>query len=97
MLAIDEAKLDNLYQQVLQIETDMMLESEKSGELYKAVRLKVRRENQEIRALRESRRDELLESASSNGGALRSQREEKPSFQTSESGGQAICSRCWLA
>lgn len=65
MLAIDEAKLDNLYQQVLQIETDMMLEREGLEELSRVARLKVRRGNQAIRTLRESQRDELLECARS--------------------------------
>jgi len=33
MVAIDEARLDELYQQVLQIETDMMLENERLEKL----------------------------------------------------------------
>ena len=65
MLAIDGTKLDNLYQQVLQIEPDMVLESERLEKLSQAARLGLRKKKQEIRALRESRRDELLESASS--------------------------------
>lgn len=64
MVAIDEARLNHLYQEVQQIETDMMLEREGLEKLSQAARLKVRKENQEIRALRESQRDELLESAS---------------------------------
>jgi len=65
MLAIDEAKLDNPYQQVLQIETDMMLENERLEKLSEVTRLKLRKESQEIRALRESWRAQLLESANS--------------------------------
>lgn len=65
MVAIDEARLNDLYQEVLQIETDMLQEREGLEELARAARLKVKRGNQEIRALRESQRGELFECARS--------------------------------
>lgn len=64
MIAIDEAKLDELYQQVLQIETDMMLERERLKKISERSRLKERKGNQDIRVLRENQRAELLESGS---------------------------------
>jgi hypothetical protein len=65
MLAKDEARLEELYQQVLHMEPDMMLEDERLRKISERARLKERKENQEIRLLRESRRAELFESASS--------------------------------
>lgn len=65
MVAIDEIKLDELYQQVLQIEMDMMLENKELEKLSEAARLKLGKQNQEIRALRESQRNKLLKSANS--------------------------------
>lgn len=65
MMAVDKAKVDELYQEVLRMEPDMMLEDERLREISERARLKERRKNQEIRLLRESRRDKLLENASS--------------------------------
>lgn len=65
MMAVDEAKLDELYQEALHMERDIILEDERLRKISERARLKERKENQEIRLLRESRRAELLESASS--------------------------------
>lgn len=65
MVALDEARLDEVYQKALRIEKDMMLEDERLREISERAQLKERKEYQEIRLLRESRRAELFESASS--------------------------------
>lgn len=64
MLEIDEARLDELYTKALHIEPDMVLETERLEKLTEGVRLKLRKENQEIRALRKSRRAQLVQAAS---------------------------------
>jgi hypothetical protein len=65
MIAIDEARLNELYQEVLRMEPDMMLEDERLREISERARLKERRDNQQIRALRQSQWAQLVESASS--------------------------------
>ena len=65
MMAVDEAKLDELYHELLRMEPDMMLEDKRLRKISQRVRSKERKENQEIRLLRESRRGELLQNASS--------------------------------
>ena len=63
MLAKDEVRLDEIYRYCLHIEKDMLLEG-KRLEISERIRLEELKEKREIRALRESRRAELLESAS---------------------------------
>lgn len=65
MLTKDEARLDELYRRCLYIEKDMVLEDERSESKSERARLRERRENQEIRTVRENRRVEMLESAGS--------------------------------
>lgn len=65
MVAIDEGKLDEVYQKALQIEEDIALETERLRRLTHDVRLKLKKEGQEIRALRKRQQAELLESARS--------------------------------
>jgi len=46
MVALDEARLDEVYQKALQIEKDMVLEDERLESLTHDVRLKLKKENQ---------------------------------------------------
>ena len=65
MVVVDQARLAELYQKTLEIEKDMALESEEHRRQTRNIRIKLEKENQEIRALRQSRRAGLEECATS--------------------------------
>ena len=65
MLDRDRARLDGLYDDFLQIEKDIILHAAQIKEQSKNGRRRIKEENKRVQALRESRREELLQSASS--------------------------------
>lgn len=65
MVTVDQARLAELYQKTLEIEKDMALESEELRRQTHNIQIKLDKENQEIRALRQSRRAELEKCATS--------------------------------
>ena len=65
MVAIDEAKLDKLYRKVLKDEKDYVSQCETATRAKREYRQKLRKEKQEIRALREERYSELMQAAGS--------------------------------
>ena len=65
MVAIDEAKLDKLYRKVLKDEKDYMSANENARRARREYRQKLRKEKQEIIALREERYSEPMQAADS--------------------------------
>ncbi len=65
MVAIDEAKLDQVYQKLLQSEKDIATENETLRRLGRDSRRMLRKQNEERRALREERYSELIQAAGS--------------------------------
>ena len=63
MIALGETRLDELHQRALQIDNGSELEAERRERVSHDVRVRLRREQEELRALRESRQAELVECA----------------------------------